>query len=348
MIDSNYLDYVSHHPDSLKEDAIRDIKHEQYIFFTQLKELKEYANSKGISLIGDLPIYAAPESADLKAHPECFQLDKDGHLINVGGVPPDYFSETGQYWSNPLYNWKNMEKDQYEWWYQRIRLALHYFDYIRLDHFRSFSEYFAIPEGQLPKEGFWQHGPGMNFFETIKKRLQKEMPGLGRTNETTSSEFTLPIIAEDLGLLDSDVFNLLKLTGFPGMNIWQFSADEMRAMDEAQIRSRIFYSGTHDNQTLVGWYQSQLGDEGADNANTSAETTETNSEAVASKKEEAKRLAKETMKELLESKAPWVIFQLQDILLLDDDARINVPGTVGENWSWCCTEPLPAVHMPRP
>ena len=119
-------------------------------------------------------------------------------------------------------------------------------------------------------------------------------------------------------------------------------------MDEAQIRSRIFYSGTHDNQTLVGWYKSQLGDDGAENANTDAEAAETNSEAVDDKTEEAKRLAKETMKELLESKAPWVIFQLQDILLLDDEARVNVPGTVGENWTWCCTESLPEVQMPRP
>lgn len=340
VIDSNYLDYVSQHPDSLKEDAIRDIKHEQYIFFTQLKELKEYANSKGISLIGDLPIYAAPESADLKAHPECFQLDKDGHLINVGGVPPDYFSKTGQYWSNPLYNWKNMEKDQYEWWYQRIRLALHYFDYIRLDHFRSFSEFFAIPEGQLPVEGSWQHGPGMKFFETIKKRLEK--------TENAAADFTLPIIAEDLGLLDSDVFNLLKLTGFPGMNIWQFSADEMRAMDEKQIRSRIFYSGTHDNQTLVGWYLSQLGEEAGPETNSDVTVASENSSTETnSKMEEAKRLAKETMKELLESKAPWVIFQLQDILLLDDEARVNVPGTVGENWTWHCKEMLPDIQMSR-
>ena len=343
VIESNYLDYVSKHKDSLREDAIREIKHEQYVFFTQLKKLKEYANSKGISLIGDLPIYAAPDSADLKAHPECFQLDKDGHLLNVGGVPPDYFSETGQYWSNPLYNWDNMKKDHYEWWYQRIRRALNYFDYIRLDHFRSFSEYYAIPEGELPVKGSWQHGPGLAFFETIKKRLVDD-PTLQRDTAKAgeNGSFTLPIIAEDLGLLDNDVFNLLKLSGFPGMNIWQFSADEMRAMDEAQIRSRIFYSGTHDNQTLLGWYESQL-KETADNSGDASDQP-----ADPELKEKAKQLAKETMKELLESRAPWVIFQLQDILLLDDSARVNVPGTVGENWTWHCTVPLSKVSMPRP
>ncbi|MBR3243852.1 MAG: 4-alpha-glucanotransferase, partial [Parasporobacterium sp.] len=147
VLDTNYNGYLDGKEESSREELESEIMHDQYLFFSQLKKLREYANSKGILLIGDLPIYAAPNSADLKAHPECFQLDSDGHLLNVGGVPPDYFSETGQYWSNPLYNWDNMKNDNYEWWYQRLRLALQYFDYIRLDHFRSFSEYFAIPEG---------------------------------------------------------------------------------------------------------------------------------------------------------------------------------------------------------
>lgn len=325
VIDSNYLDYASNHPDATREEALHDICFSQYVFYTQLQKLKEYANSKGISLIGDLPIYAAPDSADLKAHPECFQLDKDGHLLNVGGVPPDYFSETGQYWSNPLYNWNTMKKDRYEWWYQRLRFALQYFDYIRLDHFRSFSEYFAIPEGHLPKEGSWQRGPGIHFFDCIKSRLEEDLED--------KRGAVLPIIAEDLGLLDSDVFNLLKLTGFPGMNIWQFSAEEMRAMTLEQIRSRIFYSGTHDNQTLVGWYMDQLKEQGTEDEE--------------QRKKEAVEMAEKTMAELLESKAPWVIFQFQDILLLDDSARINVPATVGDNWIWHCTEPLPVFSGSR-
>ncbi len=322
VIESDYLDFVSKHPDLLKEEAVRLIKHDQYVFFAQLRALKKYANSTGISLIGDLPIYAAPNSADLKAHPECFQLDKNGKLLNVGGVPPDYFSETGQYWSNPLYNWDAMRRDDYELWYQRFRLALQCFDYIRLDHFRSFSEYFAIPEGHMPVEGSWHHGPGMPFFTRLKERLS----GVGE------EEKILPVIAEDLGLLDSDVFNLLKLTGFPGMNIWQFSAEEMRGMDPQKIKSRVFYSGTHDNQTLVGWYESCLSENGADK------------EEIP---QEARRMAEETLKELLSCPAPWVIFQLQDVLLLDDSARLNVPATVEDNWLWYCTEPLPEIDMSR-
>ena len=322
----DWADYViktdfNHYNDKARNDSeivrIYDIKHDQYVFFAQLKKLREYANNKGISLIGDLPIYAAPNSADLAAHPECFQLDKDGHLLNVGGVPPDYFSETGQYWSNPLYNWDALEKTNYEWWYQRLRQARKYYDYIRLDHFRSFSEYFAIPEGHMPIDGAWHHGPGIRFFDCMNKRFAEE------DGTASGSEAVLPVIAEDLGLLDSDVFNMLKLTGFPGMNIWQFSAEEMRAMDSQKIRSRVFYSATHDNQTLVGWCKDTFPEE------------------------DPKEKARQIIDELLSSKAPWVIFQLQDILLLDDSARLNVPATVGDNWRWYCRESLPKINMSR-
>ncbi len=306
VIENNYMNYVSCHKNYSKDAMLYDIRYDQYVFFAQLKKLKEYANSKGILLIGDLPIYATPKSADLKAHSEYFQLDEDGRPLNTAGVPPDYFSETGQHWANPLYDWDAMEKDGYEWWYQRFRQAIKYFDYIRLDHFRSFSAYYAIPDGKLPTEGSWQQGPGTKFFYRIKERLGE-----------------LPIIAEDLGLLDSDVFNMLKLSGFPGMNIWQFSAEEMKAMTEEEAQGRVFYSGTHDNQTLVGWC------------------------ADSYPQDDPKEKAREIIEELMNSKAPWVIFQLQDILLLDDSARINTPATVEDNWLWHCAEPLPEMNMPR-
>ena len=199
-----------------------------------------------------------------------------------------------------------MKETCYEWWYQRLRLATRCYDYIRLDHFRSFSEYFAIPEGHKPIEGSWQQGPGMDFFRCMKERLGK-----------------LPVIAEDLGLLDSGVFNLLKLTGFPGMNVWQFSADEMQQMDSRTIKNRIFYSGTHDNQTLVGWCKDHY-PEG-----------------------DPKEVAVKIMQRLLASAAPWVIFPLQHILLLDDEARLNVPGTIGDNWMWKCTDELPEMQVTR-
>ena len=299
-------DWAAYAVDASGFASSADPKRDQYYFFTQLQKLREYANSKGISLIGDLPIYTTFESVDLKAHPESFQLDENGRPLFVGGVPPDYFSEAGQYWSNPLYNWDNMKQDHYEWWYQRLRQAIRCFDYVRLDHFRSFSEYFAIPEGQLPITGTWQQGPGMDFFHCMKERLHK-----------------LPIIAEDLGLLDSGVFNLLKETGFPGMNIWQFSDEEMKKMDGRTIASRIFYSGTHDNQTLVGWCADNYPDT------------------------EAKEKASDIIHWLMESRAPWVIFPLQDILLLGDEARMNIPGTIENNWGWKCTEELPEINMSR-
>lgn len=291
---------------SEQDHLLRALKYDQYVFYSQLKKLKEYANSKGVLLIGDLPIYAAPESADVKAHPECFQLDENGRPLFVGGVPPDYFSETGQYWSNPLYDWEAMKRDDYEWWYQRLRLAAGCFDHIRLDHFRSFSEYFAIPEGQPPRSGHWRKGPGTHFFDTLRGRLGE-----------------LHIIAEDLGQLDSGVYDLMKLTGFPGMNIWQFHAEEMKTMDAKEAKSRIFYSGTHDNQTLTGWCKDCFPEE------------------------DPKEKAAGIMKEMLATKAPWIIFQLQDILLLDDSARTNIPGTVGDNWIWQCREPMPEVPFLR-
>ncbi len=290
-----------------KEDDISVAKYEQYSFFTQWKALREYANSKGILMVGDLPIYASPDSCDTMAHPEAFQLDEKGRLLYCGGVPPDYFSSEGQNWFSPLYNWDNLRAEDYEWWYQRLKFAKEYFDLVRLDHFRSFSEYFAIPEGDTPKEGTWQCGPGIDFFDRMRERL-------GGLN----------IIAEDLGILDAGVYSLLKLTGFPGMNIWQFSADEMKAMDDEAAGNRIFYSGTHDNQTLLGWCRERFPDD------------------------DAERMASESIDSLLASKAPWVIFQLQDILLLDDDSRMNVPGTTSGNWSWQLKEPLPELKIKRP
>ena len=281
---------------SAKKKTAEELIYEQYAFDCQWQALKKYANDKGIGIIGDAPLYVDPEGADVAAHPEAFMLDSKGRLKAHAGVPPDYFCKTGQDWGNPLYDWERMKADCYKWWIERLKRCAKMYDYVRLDHFRAFSAYFEVPQNGKPKDGYWIPGPGRGFFDI----LRRECPGL-------------KLIAEDLGLLDPGVFNLLKLEGIPGMNVWQFSADEMRKMPDEVQKTRIFYSGTHDNQTLAGWCEAKAKDTGS----------------------EAGSAADDIINELYESTSPWVIIQLQDMLGLADEARINVPGTVGENnWTW--------------
>ncbi len=274
-------------------DEYLDPEEPEKDFEEQWAELRAYAHEKGIRLVGDIPIYVDPAGEDVKNAPEYFQLDGDGHLKLRAGVPPDYFQKDGQDWGNPLYDWEKMKEDNYRWWIRRIGFCSRLFDTIRLDHFRAFSAYYAIPRGKTAKEGAWLKGPGLDLFREIKKQL----PGTG-------------FIAEDLGSLDNGVFDLLYLSGIPGMNVWQFSADEMLAMTPEEQQDRIFYSGTHDNETLKGFCEWMYPGEDAD----------------------AK--CDEIMETLCESHAPWVIFQLQDFLHLGNEARMNVPGTVGDNWTW--------------
>ena len=260
--------------------------------FEELKSLKEYANSKGIKLIGDLPIYVAPDGEDVKRDPKAFQ--KGRHA----GCPPDYFTPLGQDWGNPLYDWEYIKSTGYEWWIRRIKHALEYFDYVRIDHFRGFAAYFSIPNDGSPKDGYWMPGPGIDMFRTIKEAL-------------SSDGKPLPIIAADLGFLDSQVYNLMKLTGFPGLNVWQTDLEVMKNQSPSERRHRVYYPGTHDSDTLVGWYIEQ----GMD-------------------KEEAKKASDEAIEKLYASEAGWVIVTLQDMLGLDSSARMNIPGTAEGNWQW--------------
>ncbi|SHI13474.1 4-alpha-glucanotransferase [Sporobacter termitidis DSM 10068] len=254
---------------------------------------KQYANSRGVSIIGDLPVYAAPDGADVWTHQSLFRLDEKGNAALHGGVPPDYFSPEGQDWGNPLYDWESDKDGVYLFWELRLRRALELYDTVRLDHFRSFSAYFAIPDGARPSEGQWLIGAGIEFFDEMRRRL-------GR----------LPAIAEDLGALDMAVNDLLKLSGLPGMLVWQFSADEMEAMTAAEAARRVFYSGTHDNQTSVGWCEECYpGDDPVKKAN-------------------------ELVEKLYAAHAPWVITPLQDVIGLGDEARMNTPGTTAGNWTW--------------
>ncbi len=287
--DRKNLDWWRSH----KKAELEKIKQEQFAFWHRWMQVKAYANEKGISIIGDIPVYVGVDSADTWAHREIFLLGTDGYPLAGAGVPPDYFSEDGQHWGNPLYDWDYLQAHEYGWWLARILHAMDRYDYIRLDHFRSFSAFFAVPAGKTPHDGWWIPGAGKEFFSFLEGRL-------GR----------LPFIAEDLGFLDAQVHDLIKLLGYPGMLVYQLSADEMENLPDAEAKWRVFYSGTHDNQTLAGWCK----DSGCE------------------------KTPDEIIETLYESKAAWVIIQLQDMLGIDDAGRMNVPGKAEGNWAWRAEE----------
>ena len=289
---ADVLDSLS---DEQKERA-RQIAEEQYWFCCQWTDLKKYANSKGVRIMGDLPMFMAADSADVWANKDIFRMDDKGIQKVHAGVPPDAFSGEGQDWGNPLYDWDLLKSKDYDWWIRRIRQCAERFDILRIDHFRGLSEYYAIPEGGTPKEGSWQHSAGLAFFAAIHRMLKEE--GLG-----------LKLLAEDLGFLDAGCKNLLKLSGLPGMDIWQFTSAEMKEMSEKEpvkAATRAFYTGTHDNDTLAGWL-----------AGTGREAE-----------------APEIIKRIYESAAVLAMMQLQDVFLLGSKARMNVPGKSEGNWTW--------------
>ncbi len=308
-------------------DRVEELARDQYYFHVQWNELKDYANSLGIEMMGDLPMYMASDSADVWADKDQFALDENGVKKVHSGVPPDAFSEDGQDWGNPLYNWEEMKADGYSWWLRRLKQCAERFDILRIDHFRGFSEYYAIPEGGSPKKGFWQHSAGLDFFRAVKKMLDEE--GLG-----------MKLLAEDLGFLDDGVLSLIKLTGLPGMDIWQFTADEMMEMEPEKAAHRAFYTGTHDNDTIMGFLlgdgQDADGDvrmpeadehyDGALMAESQAEKDE--------KRTEAEIEALDIIRKIYESPAALAMVQLQDMFLLGSETRINVPGIAEGNWSW--------------
>lgn len=302
-------DYINYLIDKLKLDTERIVNFQekrkelildQYYFDVQWKSLKKYANDRGIKIMGDLPIFVSSDSADVHGNREIFLLDSDGHLKVNAGVPPDDFSVDGQNWGLALYDWKALKESNYDWWIKRIRQCSERFDIIRLDHFRGFSEYYAIPDGKSAKEGNWQHGPGIDFFRKLQDII-------------TSERLNIEILAEDLGILDAGVLNLLKLTGYPGMDIWQFSHDEMMNMPADIASTRAFYTGTHDNQTLIGWLKSIYNNDSD---------------------KDIKIRALDAIYNIFNSEAQLAILQIQDLFLFDDSARMNVPGIAEGNWQW--------------
>ena len=300
----------------------KELAEEQYFFACQWAELKAYANSKGVRLMGDLPMFMAADSADIWANKDIFMIGADGLQKSRAGVPPDAFSEDGQDWGNPLYNWDKLRKDGYGWWLRRMRQCAERFDILRIDHFRGMSEYYSIPKGETPKKGSWQHSAGLGFIEAVKRMLKEEALGM-------------KLLAEDLGFLDAGVKNLLKLSGLPGMDIWQFSADEMMETCEKEpekTANRAFYTGTHDNDTLVGWIAARKKAGAGDEEECSENGGDT--EAAELLRTECEAEALEIIRKIYESPAGLAMMQLQDVFLLGSDARMNVPGVAEGNWSW--------------
>lgn len=292
----------------------------QYRFFEQWSELKKYASDKGISIIGDIPIYVAEDSADTWVHSDILQLDENMRPKFAAGCPPDYFSEKGQLWGNPLYDWKALKDSGYEWWINRIKSMYRICDIVRIDHFRAFANYFAIPFGDEDAlNGKWQDGPGIDFFNVLKAELVAD--------KIMTAEDELPIIAEDLGMIDDCVRDLLKETKLPGMKVLQFafsSGSENEYLPHNFNKNCVAYIGTHDNDTLVGWLNT-------------AEKGELEYAREYMRLENSSDERLDIIKTLLASTADVAIMTMQDILALGSRARMNTPSKTGNNWSWRLT-----------
>lgn len=293
--------------DLLKEE-IEFYQFQQYLFMKQWSALKKYANKKKIEIIGDIPIYVAFDSVDTWANPELFQFDENLTPLAVAGCPPDAFSVTGQLWGNPLYRWDYHKETNYEWWMKRIAYCYELYDVVRIDHFRGFDEYYAIPYGNKTAEiGEWEKGPGYEIFAVMKEELGPKA-----------------VIAEDLGFLTPSVLELVAQTGYPGMKILQFAFDSREESDylpHNYVKNCIVYTGTHDNDTTVGWYK------------TFAKKDQTFAKKYLHITDE-KEIEWEFIRAAMASVADTAIIPMQDYLGLGSEARINVPSTLGTNWKW--------------
>lgn len=289
-------------------DEINFYQFQQYLFYKQWSALKKYANKNGIEIIGDIPIYVAFDSADTWANPELFQLDESCTPIRVAGCPPDAFSETGQLWGNPLYRWSYHKETEYSWWMNRLEHCFQIYDVVRIDHFRGFDEYYAIPYAHTTAEhGRWEKGPGYSLFKTMKEKLGEK-----------------PVIAEDLGFLTDSVIKLVKRTGYPGMKILQFAFDSREESDylpHNYTNNCVVYTGTHDNDTTLGWYKT-FGKKDKQFANHYLN--------IKSNKEVPEAFIRAAMA----SVADTAIIPMQDYLELGSEARLNTPSTLGNNWKW--------------
>jgi len=304
-------------------------KYMQFKFYEQWSALKAYANKKNIQIVGDIPIYVSPDGADLWAHPELFQLDENDLPTQVAGCPPDVFEAEGQLWGNPLYNWEHHRNTGYGWWISRLRQNFRLYDVVRIDHFRGFDEYYAIPAGaKNALGGHWEKGPGMELFDRMKEALGE-----------------CRVIAEDLGLITESVRQLVKDSGYPNMKVLQFAfdeGDEGAANDHLPHNHQpncVVYTGTHDNETIAGWVQ-----------NLTPGLRKRICEYLDVSTRSNDRLWQAFLVQAMRSCAGTCVIPMQDLLGLDNSCRMNQPATVGANWRWrmlpgAATDKLAREHL---
>ena len=302
--------------DYYRRELYYDIEFQQYLqykFFSQWRRLKAYANEKGIRIIGDIPIYVAMDSADTWAHPELFQLDENNVPTAVAGCPPDGFSADGQLWGNPLYRWDYHRNTGYDWWMSRLWYCFQMYDVVRIDHFRGFDEYYSIPFGaENAKDGHWEKGPGIDLFRCMEQRLGRHQ-----------------VIAEDLGYVTDSVRELVRESGFPGMKVLEFAFDSRDSgsandyLPHNYIENSVAYTGTHDNETITGWFKS-----------ITKEERQMARDYLCDQHTPAKELYKSFIALVMRSNSRMCIVPMQDYMGLDNRCRMNQPSTLGKNWKW--------------
>ena len=299
------------------KERIEMAKFFQFLFFRQWTNLKDYCHKKNIQIIGDTPIYTSIDSSDVWSSPQMYKLDEQKQPLFVAGAPPDYFSETGQRWGNPVYRWDHLEETGFEWWIKRIARNLELYDYIRLDHFRGFIAYWEIPaEEETAVNGKWVEAPGMKFFET----LIKHFPGL-------------PLIAEDLGLITDDVREVMKHFGFPGMKVLLFAfGGDLPTNPYAPhnfVQNCVAYTGTHDNNTVQGWFKNEA----------SGEDQKRFSDYIG-REVSIDSIHWEWIRLVMSSVADLCVVPMQDVLGLGEESRMNHPSRSAGNWTWRCQPEL--------
>ena len=300
----------------------------QFEFDREWKKLKAYANSKGVSIIGDIPIYVSGDSADVWANPKLFQLDQDLRPTRVAGCPPDDFAVKGQLWGNPLYDWEYHEKTDYDWWKKRMEKCADLYDVIRIDHFRGFDQFYSIPgDAEDAVNGKWINGPGTKLFRALQPELDKK---------------GTRIIAEDLGFITDTVRKLVKETGYPNMKVIEFAfdpEDEARTNDFLPFnydKNCVAYTGTHDNETVMAWLN-----------RIDKKTYKYIRKYVGGLIKRKSDVARSIIKEVIASPAKYAIIPIQDYLLLGEEGRINIPSTLGGNWQWRLDEHMLTSKLAR-
>jgi len=294
----------------------------QFLFFRQFEKLRDYAKEHDIKLIGDLPIFVAHDSSDVWSHQEWFKLDSDGNPTVVAGVPPDYFSETGQRWGNPLFEWKVLKKEKYRFWVDRFSHMAKMFDLVRIDHFRGFASYWEIPAAEMTAiSGQWKKGPGVDLFKTLEKAMG----------------CNLPVIAEDLGIITQDVTDLLEAVNYPGMAVLQFGFESMQSNDPSAFlphnlkTNQVVYTGTHDNDTVAGWWSKQS-EEVQDFTRRYLNT-------------DASLIHRDMIRAALGTVCNIALFPMQDLLGLGSESYMNHPGTTGGNWQWRMKDDVLTIEL---